>query len=409
MPIIEVKNISKKYQINDSPSGNALLRDRLINILKNPIRIFKKKKVEDFWALKDISFNIEKGEILGIIGLNGAGKSTLLKIMSQVTEPTSGEAIIRGRVASLLEVGTGFHPELTGRENIYLNGSIIGMKKAEIDNYFNDIVKFSEIEKFLDTPVKRYSSGMFVRLAFSVAAHLNTDILLIDEILAVGDMGFQKKCMNKIGEISGNSRRTIILVSHDMSTISRICNNCILIDKGKLIAIGTTQEIIDIYEKKYIKNININDRLDRKGNGNFKIVDIILKDNKGNDIKYLKCGDDCQLWFAYKVFDPHLKKINFSLAIESISNKCRVVYLDNKILNEDIYVEKSGFIKIKISRLPLNVGEYDLTVYVDSSFGLLDWIKNAKRFRVLFGDFYKTGYVQPEDKKANVLLDYSFI
>ncbi|MFH0972753.1 MAG: ABC transporter ATP-binding protein, partial [Patescibacteria group bacterium] len=210
MPIIEVKNISKKYNITHQQGGYVALRDVLTNVFKNPFQFAKNKAKqaigkagkEEFWALKDINFSVEQGEIIGIIGPNGAGKSTLLKILTQITPPTTGEIKMRGRVASLLEVGTGFHPELTGRENIFLNGAIMGMTKKEINAKFNDIVEFSGIEKFLDTPVKRYSSGMHVRLAFSVAAHLEPDILLIDEVLAVGDADFQKKCLGKMEEVT---------------------------------------------------------------------------------------------------------------------------------------------------------------------------------------------------------------
>ncbi len=199
-----------------------------------------------FWALKDISFTVQPGEVLGIIGRNGAGKTTLLKVLTRITEPTSGTAIINGRVASLLEVGTGFHPELTGRENIFLNGSILGMKKVEVTNKFNEIVDFAEIHQFIDTPVKRYSSGMYVRLAFAVAAHLEPEILVIDEVLAVGDAAFQKRCLTKMSEV-GREGRTVLFVSHNMPAILRLCTRCILLDNGYLKAMGPTDEIVDRY------------------------------------------------------------------------------------------------------------------------------------------------------------------
>ncbi|MDO8259922.1 MAG: ABC transporter ATP-binding protein, partial [Candidatus Magasanikbacteria bacterium] len=217
-PIIEIKNVSKKYQIKHQQGGYVALRDVIANVAKSPFKFFKhkakviigKESEEEFWALKDIDFNIERGDTIGVIGHNGAGKSTLLKILTGITPPTEGEIIMRGRVASLLEVGTGFHPELTGRENIFLNGAILGMSKKEITAKFDEIVKFSGVEKFLDTPVKRYSSGMYVRLAFSVAAHMEPDILLVDEVLAVGDADFQKKCLGKMNEVTKKAGRTII-------------------------------------------------------------------------------------------------------------------------------------------------------------------------------------------------------
>lgn len=253
--IIEVKGIGKKYNINHQQGGYITLRDIITNAFKNPLSFLKRKTKnilgletkEVFWALKDINFEVQKGEVIGIIGKNGAGKSTLLKILSQITPPTEGEIRINGTVGSLLEVGTGFHPELTGRENIFLNGAILGMKKKEIVKKFNEIVKFADIEKFLDTPVKYYSSGMYVRLAFSVAAHMDTDILIIDEVLAVGDAEFQKKCLNKMNDITKEEGRTILFVSHDMGAIKQLCNNCILLSGGKIDKIGNTNSVIDYY------------------------------------------------------------------------------------------------------------------------------------------------------------------
>lgn len=240
---IKVENISKKYQIGENKSFPTL-RDKLMEL---PNRIFKgPKKTKEFWALKDVSFEVKKGEVLGIIGRNGAGKSTLLKILARITEPTSGQITMYGRVASMLEVGTGFNQELTGRENIYLNGAIIGMTKKEIQSKFDDIVEFSGVGKFLDTPVKHYSSGMYVRLAFAVAAHLEADILLIDEVLSVGDADFQKKCLGKIRDIA-RSGRTVIFVSHDIRSIEQLCSSIIYLVGGKISAVGQTEDIINIY------------------------------------------------------------------------------------------------------------------------------------------------------------------
>jgi len=260
-PIIEIKNVSKKYQIKHQQGGYVALRDVIANVAKSPFKFFKhkakviigKESEEEFWALKDVNFNIERGDTIGVIGHNGAGKSTLLKILTGITPPTEGEIIMRGRVASLLEVGTGFHPELTGRENIFLNGAILGMSKKEITAKFDEIVKFSGVEKFLDTPVKRYSSGMYVRLAFSVAAHMEPDILLVDEVLAVGDADFQKKCLGKMDEVTKQAGRTIIFVSHNLSAIQSLCNKCILLKEGKISMIGETNDVI----KKYIEEVDI--------------------------------------------------------------------------------------------------------------------------------------------------------
>jgi len=247
--MIKVRHISKKYRISHQERYLAL-RDTLTNCLKKPFNLLRGKSFgatkEDFWALKDISFDIKKGEVVGIIGRNGAGKSTLLKILSRITYPTKGEIRLHGRVGSLLEVGTGFHPELTGRENIYFNGSIMGMKKKEIDRKFDEIVDFSGTEKFLDTPVKRFSSGMQVRLAFSVAAHLDPEILLVDEVLAVGDTQFQKKCLGKIKDVSKGGR-TILFVSHNMSAIKNLCDRTILLEDGKKLMDDRSEEVISRY------------------------------------------------------------------------------------------------------------------------------------------------------------------
>ncbi|HUL39406.1 MAG TPA: ABC transporter ATP-binding protein [Methanomassiliicoccales archaeon] len=220
----------------------------MVNIFTHPVKTIKeaRKTKERFWALKDVNLSINKGEAIGIIGSNGAGKSTLLKVLSQVTRPTEGEVLIRGKVGSLLEVGTGFHPELTGMENIYLNGSILGMKKAEIDSKFDDIVKFSEVEKFLDTPVKRYSSGMYVRLAFAIAAHLEPEILIVDEVLAVGDAQFQKKCLGKMKDVSEGGR-TVLYVSHNMKTVEALCGRTVLLDQGRVAMVGPTSEVTQHY------------------------------------------------------------------------------------------------------------------------------------------------------------------
>lgn len=252
-PVIEIKGLSKAYMIGherEAMVGTMTFRDSLTNLARKPLEIFTghQLKKEKFWALKDINLDIEQGDVVGIIGRNGSGKSTLLKILSRIVEPTNGEVIMRGRVASLLEVGTGFHPELTGRENVYFNGAILGMTRKEIQSKFDEIVAFSEVEKFLDTPVKFYSSGMYVRLAFAVAAHLDPDILIVDEVLAVGDAAFQKKCLGKMKDVAGQGR-TVLFVSHSMAAVRSLCNKGALIKNGELILFGTIGEALREYEE----------------------------------------------------------------------------------------------------------------------------------------------------------------
>ena len=258
--VIKVEGLGKKYIIgHQSKGGYKTFRDQIGENLRTVFSKTKKmvsggmvvesEEVEDFWALKDISFEVKQGDTLGIIGRNGAGKSTLLKILSRITEPTTGKVTLKGRVASLLEVGTGFHPELSGRENIFLNGAILGMSQAEIKRKFDEIVDFSGVEKFLDTPVKRYSSGMYVRLAFSVAAHLEPEILIVDEVLAVGDAEFQKKCLGKMKDVSNNEGRTVLFVSHNLSAVKHLCNKSLFLKQGKFEAIGPSHEIVLLYNQ----------------------------------------------------------------------------------------------------------------------------------------------------------------
>lgn len=243
---IHVENLGKLYKIGGIPTSYKTIRDSITEAFKGPLNLFKSPKAELFWALKDISLKVKYGEVIGIIGRNGAGKTTLLKVLSRITKPTTGWAEVYGRVGSLLEVGTGFHQELTGRENIYLNGAILGMRRSEIKRKFDEIVDFAEIGKFLDTPVKRYSSGMYVRLAFAVAAHLEPEILLVDEVLAVGDSAFQKKCLGKMGDLS-RSGRTILFVSHNLGVINQLCERVVWLDQGQLVKVGFADEIIHEY------------------------------------------------------------------------------------------------------------------------------------------------------------------
>lgn len=254
-PAIEVKNIGKSYVVVHNYEQYQTLRDIIGRTLQNPFRALwdyarravAPKTEEHFWALRDVSFSVERGEIFGIIGANGAGKSTLLKILNRITPPSEGEAVLRGSVSSLLEVGTGFHPELTGRENVFFSGAIMGMRRQEIIRKFDDIVAFADIGRFLDTPVKRYSSGMQVRLAFSVAAHMEPEILLVDEVLAVGDASFQRRCLEKIREVSTRDKRTILFVSHNLAAVSALCNRCLYLKGGRVHMIGPTAEVIAAY------------------------------------------------------------------------------------------------------------------------------------------------------------------
>jgi lipopolysaccharide transport system ATP-binding protein len=330
-PVVEVQNLSKLFHLGSI--GATSLRDSME-------RLFGRKKAssgaEDarvaadrrgpvpnsFWGLKDVSFSVQAGEVVGIVGRNGAGKSTLLKILSRITEPTSGRAILRGRLASLLEVGTGFHPELTGRENIYLNGAILGMKRWEIAAKFDEIVEFAEVGQFLDTPVKRYSSGMFVRLAFAVAAHLEPEILFIDEVLAVGDAGFQKKCLGKMGDVANRQGRTVFFVSHNMSAIRALCKDAILIENGTVAYTGTPAEVISRYLAATVPedasadgDINWTRHPDKQpGCADLRIERLRLLDHAGNTQTTFEAQHSIAVEITYRVNNP-LRDLRFRLQL----------------------------------------------------------------------------------------------
>ncbi len=301
---IHVENIGKQYRIGASQARYRTFRESIGQAFAAPFRrlgrllrgeAYGAKDMEKaFWALKDVTFDVKPGEVVGIIGRNGAGKSTLLKILSRITEPTEGYAEIRGRIGSLLEVGTGFHHELSGRENIYLNGAILGMNRSEIDDRFDRIVEFAEIERFIDTPVKHYSSGMFVRLAFAVAAHLEPEILLVDEVLAVGDASFQKKCMGKMGEVASEGR-TVLFVSHNMGAIVSLCNRCILIEDGRIIKDGEVNDVASYYQSTlYSSTDDVSDltNVERYGSGKAKFTSVSLsyQDTNGTPLSVMRTG-----------------------------------------------------------------------------------------------------------------------
>jgi lipopolysaccharide transport system ATP-binding protein len=331
---IRVENLSKRYQIGSVRGSYKTLRDSLISVMTNFNRRLRKQKStnresETIWALKDVSFEINRGEIIGIIGPNGAGKSTLLKILSHITEPTEGRAVIRGRVGSLLEVGTGFHSELTGRENVYLNGSILGMKKAEIDHKFDEIVEFAEVEKFIDTPIKHYSSGMYLRLAFAVAAHLEPEILLVDEVLAVGDYAFQNKCLNEMDNVA-RSGRTILFVSHNMPAVTTLCKRAILLEKGKIILNGFASEVIQSYLNR--DNIMIDhkvwNRSERPGNDAFRLISVSLKNSIGAPVNEINISENVVVEIEYEVLQVGARA-QFSIILSDVNGYCVFSSLSN--------------------------------------------------------------------------------
>lgn len=409
MKIIEMKNLGKRYVMGEQQEGYLALRDILVSPFKHIRHKKNRENHNELWALQDINLTIEAGEVVGIIGRNGAGKSTLLKILSQITPPSAGEIVLRGKVGSLLEVGTGFHPELTGRENIYLNGAILGMKKTEIDRKFDEIVDFSGIENFLDTPVKRYSSGMYVRLAFSVAVHLEPDILIVDEVLAVGDIEFQKKCLKKMDEVTKKDGRTVLMVSHNMEAIRKLCERTIFLDKGKLLMVGDTNSVIDAYLSncgtETFSEISI--RTDRRGNGKVRIEEVYFIDNKNNKVVTLSSGSDVTLCCKYQIIDKDINHFNFGFSIDSLPEQYRIAYIGNKITNQ-LLDSRSGMFKIHIKKIPFNVGDYQYSVIcTDEATEIYDWVQAAGQFSVDPGFFYASGKL-PSTHDGILLLDYTF-
>jgi lipopolysaccharide transport system ATP-binding protein len=329
-PILEIQNISKKFVINNKQQPYLSLRDSVANIFT------AKKKKEDFWALKDISFNVEQGDTVGIIGRNGAGKSTLLKILSKITPPTSGKIISRGRIASLLEVGTGFHPELSGRENIFMNGSILGMRKAEILKNFDAIVDFAGVERFIDTPLKHYSSGMQLRLAFAVAAFLENEILIVDEVLAVGDAEFQKKCMGKMGDIS-KSGRTILFVSHNIESVAVLCTKGILLDAGKVQTSGNVQDVIYKYTNHYQDSFKEWLPQDRPGDNIVKLNKVSVIDSEKNQIFQPETGQTFGVCIEFEVLENNVKPAPNFHFYDSTGVYCFITITDVEELSKGNY------------------------------------------------------------------------
>ena len=415
-PIIDIENLSKRYYLGNSPFSSEGLRHkldrsfrRLLNI-DNDVNQSIKHESREFWAINNVNFSMKTGEIVGIIGRNGAGKSTLLKLLSRITEPTSGKIRLHGRVSSLLEVGTGFHPELTGRENIFLNGAILGMKRSEIRRKFKEITDFAEIDRFLDTPVKRYSSGMYVRLAFSVAAHLEPDILIVDEVMAVGDSNFQQKCLGKIEDISSREGRTIILVSHQMPAIQHLCHRCILLDQGAVAGDGPTDKIIQKYLSmgNRLASKSPLHRTDRRGKGDIQVASVETACEKIKDSYHIITGRNLLIQIGYKVRTrSKFRNCIFCLEIHTDFNV--LVALSSQLVEtRPLDISNDGFIEFSIPSLPLSGGSYQINTYIESEGIVQDYLDNAGSFDVTDGDFYGTGKLNHEGWQGKtVLVKYS--
>jgi len=414
---IRVENLSKRYRVNrgHQPAPYGSLRETIMNLAQAPLRWWHHgapPKTEEFWALRDVSFQIEPGEVVGIIGRNGAGKSTLLKILSRITRPTKGAVRLRGRVGSLLEVGTGFHPELTGRENVFLNGVVLGMQRREIARQFDAIVEFAELEKFIDTPIKRYSTGMYVRLAFSVAAHINPEILLVDEVLAVGDIAFQKKCLGQMDAVAKGGR-TVLFVSHQLEALTSLCPTSLLIENGRLAAKDNTKTIIDRYllSQQQLLNMRLADRPDRFGHQRLRFTDTWIEDMQGQRLLSVMSGQAVKLVVRYelahgeRVRHPH---ISFGLYTQRGAPVTRLFSAVTATEGFDDELPPHGRFECLIPRLPLNTGCY--IYHVKAETGVdgepEDLVYEAGSFTVAHGDFYGTGKVI--EPKFPALTDHSW-
>jgi lipopolysaccharide transport system ATP-binding protein len=395
---ISVEGLGKAYRIGLRAEAHRTLREALVGLAKAPFQRYqrlgeRRTEQDTFWALRDVDFQISRGEVVGIIGRNGAGKSTLLKVLSRITEPTEGCVRLRGRVASLLEVGTGFHPELSGRENIYLNGAILGMRRSEIDSKFDGIVDFAGVEKFLDTPVKRYSSGMYVRLAFAVAAHLEPEILIVDEVLAVGDAEFQRKCLGKMQEVARGEGRTVLFVSHNMSAVQRLCPRAILMRQGRKINDGPSDVVI----REYLAALSagaedaFGDNPERGGNGRIRLTAARILDEAGQPTRRVVAGRRISIEFDY----DNPETVHEATANMQINNQhgFRIANLNMRYTGFDLSrLKRSGSFRCTIDRLPLCVGEHRIGIVLMAEGQEVDVIPNALVFDVDSSAFYSTGH-----------------
>jgi lipopolysaccharide transport system ATP-binding protein len=415
--VITAENLGKSYMIgHQQKESYSTLRDILTNLprqwwarLRNP-QYHTHKDIEEFWALKEVNFEIKQGDRVGIIGRNGAGKSTLLKILSRITEPTKGRVKINGRVASLLEVGTGFHPELTGRENIFLNGAILGMSRTEVRNKFDEIVAFAEVEKFLDTPVKRYSSGMYVRLAFAVAAHLEPEILIVDEVLAVGDAQFQKKCLGKMQEV-GKKGRTVLFVSHNMAAVENLCSTGIVLNQGEKIFQGEVAQAVNTYISSFAAEVNtsIDQRTDRKGKGRVRITQLDIEDMNGNKNVPFPIGSELSFQIKY---DGQEEVRNPRVIIGVYDNLgVGITRFDTDITGGlPSFLSKSGRIVCSTTGMNIPPGRYLINIAFFSSGGMEDYLSNATNLDINGSDFFKTGRVfnESDTKLTKVLVKHQW-
>ena len=402
--VIEARSLGKRYTLGGRPSAFASLWSRIRGEAAQP---------EELWALQDVSFDIRRGEVVGLIGRNGAGKSTLLKILSRITEPSAGQAALRGRVGSLLEVGTGFHPELTGRENVYLNGSMLGMRRSEIQRKFDEIVAFAEVDRFIDTPVKRYSSGMYVRLAFAVAAHLEPQILLVDEVLAVGDAAFQRKCLGRMSQVA-HEGRTVLFVSHNMAAVSNLCTRALLFQQGQLVHDGPVDEAVERYVHAQRDDASqpLTQRTDRRGCGDTRFTAVRFEDARGRAVCEAVAGDPLHIVLTYRSRSPRpLQRPRFSIEFVDGFGQHRV-HCSSELTERGIAMQNlpaDGEVHCVIPRMPFSQNRLTLDLFMEANGEIQDWVKSAAVLDTVDGDFFGTGRVCSENGQGvGVLVEHDW-
>lgn len=404
---ISAQGLGKSYKIGHrSETGRSeTLRDAMVKGVSNFARktgdvlrgrpLIAGDTIEEFWALKDVSFEVKRGEAVGIIGHNGAGKSTLLKVLSRITEPSSGKVEIRGRLSSLLEVGTGFHAELSGRENIFLNGAVLGMRRSQVQRKFDEIVSFAGVEKFLDTPVKRYSSGMYVRLAFSVAAHLEPEIMVVDEVLAVGDTEFQKKCVKKMGDVAGQGS-TVIFVSHNLGLIETLCNKGLVLNRGSLKFAGDVREAADFYLKSTTALSHSTAKLNDRHNDSIELWNMSARESGADTVGACRSGGKAEinLHIRNTTSDP-VDKVNLAVGIKGANGQL-LTMLESRLVGSYFTLQPGdNEIRFTLGKLPLSAGTYSLSLRMDAGGVFLCRATDAGSIRVEGGSFFQNGGVPP--------------
>jgi lipopolysaccharide transport system ATP-binding protein len=398
---VSIRGVGKQYTIRHDHAAPTTLGEAVARRFRAP---FARHEREQFWALRDVTFDVRPGEVLGVIGANGAGKSTLLKILSRVTEMTEGEVILDGRVGSLLEVGTGFNQELTGRENVFLNGAILGMTRAEIREQFDAIVAFSGVERFLDTPVKHYSSGMYVRLAFAVAAHLRSEILILDEVMAVGDRDFQRKCLGKMRDVA-TSGRTVLLVSHNMAAVSNLCSRAVVLESGRLVFAGDTNGAVARYAARSEHLVgDLRVRRDRRGSGDVRAVRLAVLDTRGAPVAAVRPHEPFTVVVEYEAKRP-VEGVAVSIDVEQIDGT-RIVTLYSAFRHQTFAVTPGlGAFSCRIEGLPLRPDTYSLNVFIGGHNAIHDFVERAMPFEVAMTDVYGSGRL-PDHSQGPLIADY---